>query len=461
MDSAVDPPAEGQPPNQEELAGLFTRLNFIRGTINNFETQLKQFPALTSTPSNSQNVTNQQHQNGQSSQNAIPPQLPFENDLINDNNEVERVSRRDQIWRNQPPSRDSSRGRDDEFRTISRCSSTEPEEVIPKFLLRERPPEFDFKTMSPPQYLEKLRDYIETHQIKSDKFKIACAKSGLERRYKVELHRFSRYVKTYSEFETMFLREFWSTKEKVKQRESVFKEKFQSRNKDESVYEFYRRTLDLVEKYYPEITMEELKFKFSEQVPGLLSVFIHNPNINDLDALNELMKSIGEWSNLDLSDLSNQKNEKTKRRSPERNSYQREYKNSTQNDRDYHSRNEYRQRPYNSRGNKNSQGETHRVNMVQEVANTSQNNYRGYNSHYKMNNRGGYRGQGKPYSQNYNHQNYSSNFQSDIDAKLNIFQQNIEKIMDDRFKAFENRLQPRQEMGGTASYAHANTAETL
>jgi hypothetical protein len=50
-----------------------------------------------------------------------------------------------------------------------------------------------------------------------------------------------------------------------------------------------------------------------------------------------------------------------------------------------------------------------------------------------MNNRGSYRGRGKPYQRNYDQQGAFSNSQSDIDSKLNIFQQNIAKLIDEKF----------------------------
>lgn len=477
--SGPNQPADMSAPSQEELADMFLRLNSIRGTLNNFETQLQQFPALISS-GNPPSGSNQTSENVPISQNTTPvsqtppPQSQTEN--VNSG----RVSRQDQMWRNQPRSRESSHGReDDDFRTISRCSS-EPEEAVPKFLLRERPPKFDAKTMCPPQYLEKLKEYIDNHQIKSDKFKISCAKRGLERYHETELRGFSRYINTFSDFEFLFLREFWSTSDKIKQRDRVFKEKFRSRIKDESVYDFYKRIIDQVEKYYPEISLEELKLKFSDQVPGVLSLFIQNSNIKDLDALNNLMKTMGECSSFDFAALSNQKHEKTRRRSPERHHSPARDSDKTD-DRNYEKK-DNRQQQNNFRGNKRPRGESHRVNVIQEVDSASQNNYRGNSSNYRghssnyqgnssnyrgnssqykmNNNRGGYSGRGKPYQRNYgnyNQQSHNSNSQS-MDDKLNIFQKSIAKMIDEKFKSMGNNSQPRQEMGGTKNYTHTSTA---
>jgi hypothetical protein len=447
-----------QLPAQEELANLFQSLNFIRGSMNNLETQLKQFPALLSPPGESPTATDQSDivpSSQSDTPNAqSPPQVPIEIEITNETSNVDRVSRRDQTWRTQPPSRESSRGHtDDEFYTISRCRSETPEEVIPKFLKRERPPEFDAKKMTPPQYLEKLKEYIENQQIKSDKFKIACAKRGLERNHDQALHRISRYVQTFSEFEFLFLKEFWSTNDKIKQKEKIFKEKFHSLIKDESIYEFYRRTLDQVEKYYPEITLEELKLKFSDQVPDMLRLFIQNPSITDLEALNNLMKTMGDLS-LDFMANSNQKNDRSRRQSPDSQSHEKDF-NKREN-KNYTLSKDYRQRPYNSRGNQKPHGQAHRVNVIQEVESTEKNSCRGNNSHYrgnssqyKMNNQGGYRGREKPYQRNYNQQGRISNIQNDIDAKLNSFQQNIAKLIDEKFKSFGKHLQTDCELGGT------------
>jgi hypothetical protein len=296
--SAICPPTR-----QDNLADIFHRLTFVRGT--NFETQLQQFPALTISKK-SDNIT---HENDPCSQNVthtIDTSTQIINANAHDGNNVECMS---QSWRdNKTPSRENSPCRlADEYRTLPR-DSNETEHEIPKFHLWGRPPVFDVNKDSPPQFLEKLREYINVNQISSEKYKIALAKRGLERKHKYELNKFSRFLRTYNDFEIGFLEEFWSIRSKIKQRERLFKEKFQSCIQDESIYDFYTRTLHRVTIYYPDIDFEEFKFKISCQVPSEIGVFLQNPNIHDFGTLDNFMKSISEWHPSNFSASNNPEN---------------------------------------------------------------------------------------------------------------------------------------------------------
>jgi hypothetical protein len=282
MDPAVDPPAEGQPPDQEELAGLFNRLNFIRGTINNFDTQMQQFPA----PMKSNNTTSENDPCSQNITHIVDNISHFSNENTHDDYSVF------QEWRdNKKHSRENSPFQSE---ALSR-ESNETEQEIPKFHLWGRPPDFNADKDSPPQHLEKLREYLNVNQVKSEKYKIALAKRGLERKHKKELSRFSRFIRTYDDFEMGFLEEFWSTRSKLKQRDRLFNEKFQARISDESIYDFYLRTLQRVTIYYPGIDFEEFKFKISNQFPSEIRIFLQNPKIENFCALDNFMKSISEW----------------------------------------------------------------------------------------------------------------------------------------------------------------------
>jgi len=280
MDLAVDPPAEGQPPNQEDLAGMFTRLTCIRGT--NFETQLQQFPA----PTKLENITKENYPCSENITHTIDTFSHIHKDNTQDDYNVF------QSWRdNKTHSRENS-----PHRSVTQTrESNETEHEIPNFHLWGRPPDFDADKDSPPQHLEKLREYLKVNQVNSEKYKIALAKRGLERKHKKELSRFSRFLRTYSDFEVGFLEEFWSTRSKLKQRNRLFNEKFQSRIPDESIYDFYLRSLSRVTIYYPDIDFEEFKFKISTQVPSEITIFLQNPKIENFCALDKFMKSISEW----------------------------------------------------------------------------------------------------------------------------------------------------------------------
>jgi len=139
-----------------------------------------------------------------------------------------------QISQNIVQNRDPSPDRQSEisYRDINRAQSRNSfvtyYNEIPSFLQNEKPPTFDGKKFSPPQFLEKLQEYFEQHDIVRDRFRLACAKLSLEKHYEILLNRNSKKLKFYTDFEVMFLEEFWSPSDRLKYRDNIFKEKFQS-----------------------------------------------------------------------------------------------------------------------------------------------------------------------------------------------------------------------------------------
>jgi hypothetical protein len=343
-----------------------------------------------------------------------------------------------QISQNFVQNRDPSPDRQSEisYRDINRAHSRNSfvtyYNEIPSFLQNEKPPTFDGKKFSPPQFLEKLQEYFEQHDIIQDRFRLACAKRSLEKHYEILLNRNSKKSKFYSDFEDMFLEEFWSPIDRLKYRDNIFNEKFRSSSKSESLYSFFRNTLDKVEKYYPEIPFEDFKLKFTAQIPSLIALFVKSSNISNMEALTALIKSVDECDSYELQ--ATPRRERERNRSPNRSAHNDERRRDNQN--------------YNkSRGNWHARSDEQHVNLIHSFDREPQQEYYSHQrSHYNSRGRG--RGRYKPYNWNANRQN-TNNL---IDARLSEIQENITKLINSTVGENENSSQqPRHQMGGTPS----------
>jgi hypothetical protein len=447
-----NPPAT---PNEQEAdtLDLQQKIAFLQQTLNSVAASLSQISASatpTSTTAQGSAVQNEQQLPPAIQQNVNPDlnALPGSN----------QISHNFAQYRDRSPDRQSEMSYRDNHRPQSRNSLVTFYNEIPSFLQNEKPPTFDGKKFSPPQFLEKLQEYFEQHEIMQDKFRLACAKRSLEKHYEVLLNRNSKNLKNYDDFEAMFLEEFWSTSDRLKYREQIFKDKFRSVSKNESLYSFFRNTLDKVEKYYPEIPFEDFKLKFTAQIPSIIALFVKSSNIANMTALSALIKSVDDCGDTLFETKTAPKRENDRRRSPDRHASNEHY-HRNDNQSNNRGRGDLRHRPYNnkSRGNWNTRYNEQRVNMIHGFEHVPhQQSYYAQPSHYRS------RGRGRGgYNNRYNwnaqkNRQYTNNL---IETRLTQFQDNISKLIYNRL-GDNSSQQPRHEMGGTQSANENSTTNT-
>jgi hypothetical protein len=172
--------------------------------------------------------------------------------------------------------------------------------------LKEKPPQFD-SNITPPQYLANLENYFKKHKIEEDSIKIICAKRGLEKRNKhFIVKHISHKIYNFDAFKALFLQKFWTTREKDKIKDCIFREKFRSRVKNESLENFLWRIKNLAFNTFPEIDFAEFKLKFLELVPDKVKSRIKSSlSAQDMESLRNLIKST------EISKLCVQNNDKT------------------------------------------------------------------------------------------------------------------------------------------------------
>lgn len=350
----------GTPVTSDNTMDIAKHLAALQQAITSAKTTLQQFSALvTPTPTTEQGTAVQNE--------PLPPPVSTENTNPVFNASAGPNLNSHDIERGRARSRSPSQQSEASYRNRphSRNSFVTFNNDIPHFLLNEKPPQFDAKKNSPPQFLEKLQEYFDRHEIMQDRYRLACAKRSLQRYHEELVNRHNRKLKSYDDFEKMFLTEFWSTSDRLNFRENIFKEKFKTDSKSESLYKFYRRTLDHVEKYYPELSFEEFKLKFSAQIPNIAAIFVKNTNIPDFDALTTLMKSMDDCNSFEWGAAPRRERQRSeRRRSPGRRAPNRDRRDERRDDQsedrrderqrygNYKGRGDYRSRPYNkSRGN--------------------------------------------------------------------------------------------------------------
>jgi hypothetical protein len=72
---------------------------------------------------------------------------------------------------------------------------------LPQFLVEEKPPVFNKKYMSPPQYLDSLKEYFDTQGIHTNASKLACARFGLKKNNESWFDIHSDKINCFTDFE--------------------------------------------------------------------------------------------------------------------------------------------------------------------------------------------------------------------------------------------------------------------
>lgn len=176
-------------------------------------------------------------------------------------------------------------------RSESRSSFVSFNNDLPQFLQEEKAPSFDKKLMSPPQYIEALKDYFRTQNIYSEMSKLACARFGLKKRYNTWFDIHSEKIDTFHDFEKCFISDLWSEGDQLAYKDEIFAEKFRSDKKEESLSEFFERNYSKAVKYFPMMSFAEIKLKFAAQVPGIINFDVLIANTSSYEKLKNKLKS--------------------------------------------------------------------------------------------------------------------------------------------------------------------------
>lgn len=163
---------------------------------------------------------------------------------------------------------------------------------LPRFLNEKKPPSFNIKLISPPRYIDALKEYFNLQNIYSDKSKLACAKYGLKRRYENWFDIHGDKIENFIDFENCFIDDMWSEKDQLAYKSTIFAEEFRSIKKDESLVDFFERNYSKVVNHFPLMSFEELKIKFSAQIPQIQNFYVIIANTSSYDSFKDQLKCL-------------------------------------------------------------------------------------------------------------------------------------------------------------------------
>jgi len=366
---------------------------------------------------------------------------------------------------------------------------------LPKYWKDEKPPKFHESEISPPLYLENLKMYFKRQNVFSDESKINCAIDGMrgQANYWAEFSRPKMH--TYKDFKTSFLKKFWSEQDKLAYKELIFSETFRSERKDEKLSKFFDRNYAKARRYFPEMSFNEMRKRFANQLPPTMAYSILQSRATNVDEMQEILKVTEQYKPKNSKDNDLSKNINNKSSSNSSFSNQNNYQSKSSN---YKSdRGNYRHQPYNNsnRGNYNNAKSNsapdnrnknwnnnnskfeRRVNVLRgdsssgerdfghQRNNFSRNNYRGsQNSHFRG--RGSFsRGRSQPYPEQSMSKYQTERFlEKKFDTLANNVSRSIKELLLVQKAAApatncKEENSPAATMGGTPSAAAAHSKQ--
>ena len=176
----------------------------------------------------------------------------------------------------------------------SRDSNISPNPLhndLPQFLRDEKPPSFNKKLMSPPQYINALKEYFDVQNIYSDISKLACARYGLKRHCENWFDIHSDKLVNFQDFERYFFDDMWSERDQLYFRNTIFAEEFRSIKKYESLVDFFESNYAKAVNHFPLMTFEELKLKFLAKITRVPDLDLLIANCSNYDSLKNILRS--------------------------------------------------------------------------------------------------------------------------------------------------------------------------
>jgi hypothetical protein len=155
---------------------------------------------------------------------------------------------------------------------------------FPQFLKDEKPPSFNKKLMSPPQYINALKEYFDVQNIYSDISKLACARYGLKKHCENWFHIHGDKLVNFKDFERYFFDDMWSERDELYFRNTIFAEEFRSIKKYESLVDFFESNYAKAVNHFPLMTFEELKLKFLAKITRAPDLDILVANSSNYDS---------------------------------------------------------------------------------------------------------------------------------------------------------------------------------
>jgi hypothetical protein len=326
---------------------------------------------------------------------------------------------------------------------------------LPKFFEKEKPPVFDPKIFSPPQFLEKLEEYFEKQNVTGEHSQFLCAKYAMQDNKRVWVEFNNSRMRTYTDFKDIFLKSFWSGADKVAYKESIFKEKFRSVDENESLCDFFQRQFTRAIQHFPEMHFLEMKLHFRNQLPQEISLSLAQPYINNIDAMHDVLKEI-DYVNFNFS-----------QKAPESASASNEYKQKATFSQNYRGNNRYQ--PYSNNYTRGGRTSSHnaaevKVNMIQDAPPQRPHTGASRGRNYDYRSSGGYqrpapyyRGNARSRYNNPQNQRRDNGFNSNSNpnrhrtssTKDDVMRQEMVKIVDEKLKSFiEQQKKPTDAKAG-------------
>jgi hypothetical protein len=222
-------------------------------------------------------------------------------------------------------------------------------------------------------------------------------------------------IESFKDFENCFINDLWSERDQLAYKDAIFAEKFRSVKKDESLSDFFERNYSKAVKYFPLISFEEIKIKFSAQVPGIQNFDVLIANTSNYVNLKNQLKSFdscktvrNNYGNKNIASSSKQTESSHKEDNDKQNDRHKNSSSNSHNKPNNYHRGNNRYQPYYKRNtdrrNDSSKQQEHGVFNIQEVSNVPH----AHSGQYSQNHRA-HRGRGGGRRQNYYRRGANSN----------------------------------------------------